>query len=98
MSTAYDEKGKIFTDVISKRTVYATVQTTTHLLRGHIHVQRDQRVKDELDLGERFLALTDVNVLASDGGVLFHAPFLAVHRAHIVWVHPEQHQKEEDSL
>lgn len=97
MNTEYDEKGKIFTDIISKRAVYATVQTTTHLMRGYIHVQRDQRIKDELDLDERFLALTDVNVLASDGQILFQAPFLAVHRAHIVWVLPEQTKEGEDS-
>lgn len=97
MNTEYDEKGKIFTDIISKRAVYATVQTTTHLMRGHIHVQRDQRIKDELDLDERFLALTDVNVLASDGQILFQAPFLAVQRAHIVWVLPEQTKEGEDS-
>lgn len=98
MTIEYDEKGKIFTDIVSKRAVYATVQTTTHLMRGHLHVRRDQRIKDELDLDEKFLALTDVNVLAPDGQILFEAPFLAVHRAHIVWVHPEQNKNEEGSL
>ncbi len=96
MTIEYDEKGKIFTDIVSKRTVYATVQTTTHLMRGHIHVRRDQRIKDELDLDEKFLALTDVNVLAPDGQILFQAPFLAVNRAHVIWVLPEQNKSEED--
>ena len=97
MTIEYDEKGKRFTDIVTKRPVYATVQTTTHLMRGHIHVRRDQRIKDELDLDEKFLAVTDVQVLSADGQVLFQAPFLAIHRDHIVWVVPEQPKSEEGS-
>ena len=90
MTFEYDEKGKIFTDIVSKVSIPATVQTTTHLMRGHLHVRRDQRIKDELDLQENFLALTDVSVMGPDGQTLFQAPFLAVRRSHIVWVLPEQ--------
>jgi len=90
MSIEYDEKGKIFTDIVSKVAVHATVQTTTHMMRGRIHVRKDQRIKDELDGNEAFLALTDVSVLSSDGQTLFQAPFLALQRAHIIWVCPEQ--------
>ncbi len=92
-----DEKGKRYTDVITKRAVYATVQTTTHLMRGNIHVRRDQRIKDELDSDEKFLAVTDIDVLAADGQVLFHAAFLALNRAQIVWVLPEQNKNEGNS-
>ena len=95
MSFEYDDKGKIFTDHVSKIAVYATIQTTTHLMRGRIHVRRDQRIIDELDLEENFLAITDVNVLGTDGQVLFQSPFLAVRRMHIVWVIPEQKSGEE---
>ena len=90
MTTEYDEHGKIFTDVVSKIAIYVTVQTTTHMMRARLHVRRDQRVKDELDRDENFLALTDVHVLGPDGQTLFHAPFLAVRREHIVWVMPEK--------
>lgn len=95
MTIEYDDKGKIFTDIVSKIAVVATIQTTTHLMRGRMHVRRDQRIKDELDLDESFLALTDVNVLAADGQILFQAPFMAVKRTHIVWVIPEQNKGEE---
>ena len=57
--------------------VPATIQTTTHLIRGNLHVRRDQRIKDELDINENFLAMTDVSVLGPDGQTLFQAPFLA---------------------
>ncbi len=95
MNYEYEEKGKIFTDVVSKTAMYATIQTTTHLLQGHIHVRRDQRMIDELDLDENFLAVTDVSVLGADGQTLFQAPFLAVRRTHIIWVIPEQKTDEE---
>jgi hypothetical protein len=95
MSYEYDEKGQIFTDHVSKIAVYATIQTTTHLIRGRIHVRRDQRIIDELDQDENFLAITDVNVIGKDGQLLFQSPFLAVRRTHIVWVSPEQKSGEE---
>jgi len=96
MTIEYDEKGKIFTDIVSKIAVYATIQTTTHMMRGRIHVRRDQRIIDELDLNENFIAITDVNVLGADGQTLFQAPFMAVRRKHIVWVLPEQKSGEEN--
>ena len=95
MTFDYEEKGKIFTEHISKVAINATIQTTTHLLRGRIHVRRDQRILDELDVNENFLAVTDVSVLGADGQVLFQSPFLAVRRTHIVWVVPEQKSSEE---
>ena len=97
MFIEYDDKGKKFTNVVSKIMVEATIQTTTHLMRGHIHTRRDQRVKDELDREESFLAITDVSVLDEDGNVLYEAPFLAVRRDQIVWVIPEDgNYKEKD--
>lgn len=93
MTIEYDEKGKVFTDIVSKVSVFVTVQTTTHMMRGHMYVQRNQRVKDELDRDEKFLPLTDVLVQGPDGRTLFHAPFLAVKRDHIVWVMPEAEEQ-----
>lgn len=97
MTTEFDEKGKIFTDIVSKVSIYVTVQTTMQMIRGRMHVRRDQRVKDELDRNEKFLALTDVQVLGPDGQALFQSPFLAVKREHIVWVMPEKQDEEKDS-
>ena len=71
MTFEYDEKGKIFTDIVTKVGIAARLQTTTHMLRGKIHVRRDQRIKDELDVNESFLAMTDVTVLGPDGQTLF---------------------------
>ena len=97
MTIEYDEKGKKFTDIVTKKPVYATVQTTKQMLRGNIHVHQDQRIKDELDIDDKFIAITDVSILGADGQVLFQTPFLAVNRAQIVWVLPEQKQNEEEA-
>ena len=95
MSNEYEERGKFFTEVVSKVAVNATIQTTTHTIRGRIHVRHDQRIIDELDLNENFIAITDVSVLSANGQVLFQTPFLAVRRSHIVWIFPEKKSSEE---
>lgn len=90
MTIDYDEKGKIFTEMISKVSIPAIVQTTQHLIRGNVHVRRDERLKDELDRNEPFLAVTNANVLGADGEVLYQTRFLAIQRAQIVWIMPVQ--------
>jgi hypothetical protein len=90
MTLEFDEKGKIFTEVVSKVAIPAIVQTTQHLIRGNVHVRRDERLKDELDRDELFLAVTDASVIGNDGQTLHQTRFLAVRRAQIVWVMPVQ--------
>lgn len=97
MTIQYDEKGKVFTDIVSKVARYVTMQTTTHLMRGRMHVRRDERIKDELDRDEPFIAITDVSVLGPDGQALFQAAFMAVRRTHIIWVIPENEKSEESA-
>jgi len=94
MTIEYDEKGKVFTDIVSKVAIPAIVQTTQHLLRGNIHVHRDERLKDELDRDELFLAMTDVSVIGAEGQVIHESRFLAVRRAQIVWVMPARETQE----
>jgi hypothetical protein len=94
MTIEYDDKGKFFTDVVSKVAIPAIVQTTQHLIRGNVHVHRDERLKDELDRDEPFLAMTDVSVIEADGQVIHVSRFLAVRRAQIVWVMPAREAQE----
>ena len=62
-----DEKGKIFTEVVTKMPIPIMMQTTTHRVLGNIHVRPDQRLKDELDRAESFLAVTEASILDADG-------------------------------
>lgn len=90
MTIEYDEKGKFFTDVITKFPTSAIIQTTTHLVRGLVHVRQGERIKGELERDERFLAVTRATIHDAEDKVLFSAPFLAIERAHIVWVLPQE--------
>lgn len=95
MNIEFDEKGKFFTNVVTKISVPATIQTTSQLLRGEVHVRKGERLKDELDRDEPFLAMTNVSILGANGQVQFDVPFLAVQRSQIVWVSPNQEEKSE---
>ena len=90
MSIEFDDKGKIFTDIVSKIAIPAVVQTTQNLIRGKVHVRHDERLKDELDRDELFLAMTDAKIMGADNQVLHEARFLAVRRTQIVWVMPSR--------
>ncbi len=94
MSVEFDDKGKIYTDVVSKIAIPALVQTTEQLISGKVHVRMNERVKDELDRDEPFLAMTDASVTGPDGNALYQAPFLAVRRSQIVWVMPTESEGE----
>lgn len=89
MTIEYDEKGKFFTDIISKIPVRAVMQTTAQLIHGKVHVRRGGRLKDELDIDEPFLGVTDAIIMDEGGKVEFQTPFLAVRRSHIVWLFPD---------
>lgn len=84
----YDEKGKIFTDVVRKTPLPALIQTSLHLIRGNIHVRPGERVKDELDRNELFLAVTEATITDVQGNILHQTPFIAVRREQIIWVIP----------
>jgi hypothetical protein len=68
------------------------------VIKGFVHVRHGERIKDELDRDELFLAVTNATVLDADSRVMLEAPFLAVRRAQIVWIVPdEQVGRKDDS-
>ena len=94
MSIEFNDKGKYFTDIVSKVAIPAVIQTVAHRIEGLIHVRVNERIKSELDLDELFLAVTDAKVFAADGSVLFQAPFMTIARSQIVWVIPSEDNKD----
>jgi len=89
MTIEFDDNGKFFTDIISKTPVPVTIQMVGHRIHGNIHVSQDRRIKDELNLPEKFIAVTDAVIYLPDGQVLYQANFLAVQRDEIIWVMPD---------
>ena len=90
----YDDKGKFFTEVITKDRILTHIQTKTHDIRGYVHVRKGDRLSDELNIDCRFLAVTEAKIYNPDGEVLYTSDFLAVNREHIVWLMPINEQQE----
>ena len=89
MSIRYDDKGKFFTDIITKDTVPSIIQTLVTRIQGNVHVRINERVKDELNRGEQFLAITDANIFNLEGQKIFDAEFMLLNRDHVIWVIPD---------
>lgn len=88
MTIEFDEKGKIFTNVIQKDPVAAVIQTTENQIKGLIHVRPGERLKDEIDLCEKFLAVTAAVICDSKGNTS-QVEFLLINIQHIIWLYPE---------
>jgi hypothetical protein len=96
MTIEYDDKGKYYTDIVKKLPVPVVIQTTTHLVRGQVHVREGERLKNELERTETFLAVTNATVYGSDDKVLFTVPFMAVQRVQVVWIMPMDEESQKD--
>lgn len=90
----YDDKGKVFTPIITKQPVHVLIQTALHRIEGYIHVRPEHRLKDELDNSDSFLAVTDARIIDASGQVIVEAPFIIVHSNQIVWLVPQEDKPE----
>ena len=90
MTIHYDEKGKFFTNVVSKEKIPVIIQTTTNKVEGNIHVRLDDRIKDELDSDEPFIAVTEAVIFNLDGSEQFRTELSLVNRDQIIWVIPKE--------
>ncbi len=96
MTIEYDEKGKFYTDIIKKLPVSVAIQTVTHLVRGLVHVREGERLKNELERVEMFLAVTNAVIYDAGDKVLFSAPFMAIQRSQIIWIMPVDRESQKD--
>jgi len=94
MVTQYDEKGKIFTTVITKKPVEVIIQTTIHKIIGFVHYRPDNRLIDELNAIDTFLAVTNGKIFDLNGDLLYQADFLTINIRHILWVVPAMETKQ----
>jgi hypothetical protein len=90
MVTQYDDKGKIFTQVISKKPIPVIIRTSQNTIRGTIHVRPNERVIDELNTANSFIAVTDAIILDEQGTQLYQCIFVSLNKAHIVWIVPDE--------
>ncbi len=86
----FDEKGKLFTNIVQKTPIPATIQTLTHRIHGEVYMKPDERLKDELNRSEQFLAVTNASILNEQGEVAFSCKFLTLNKNQIVWLIPDK--------
>jgi Family of unknown function (DUF6812) len=88
MVVEYDEKGKYFTDVITKDLIFTHIQMPVHHIRGYVHVRKGDRLSDEINSDNTFLAVTNAQIYDPGGEILYACEFLVINRVHIVWLMP----------
>jgi len=100
MTLHYDDKGKFYTEYISKNAVLAVIQTLTHRITGKIFIRVGERLSDELNQSDQFLAVTEATIFDDQDEVSYKGDFITVNRDHIIWIMPEelpaQAQKEQE--
>jgi hypothetical protein len=98
-----NEKGKYFTERVSKRQVQVVVNTLHGQVLGQMFVLPAQRIKDLLNnVNEQFIAITEAVFIAGDGQRQ-EVGFVAINKQHIVSVIPINEevvnpQEEEDGF
>ena len=97
MSIRFDDKGKFFTEIVSKEGIPVVIQTLTHRINGYLHVRPGTRLKDEINQTELFLAVTEADLYDHAGKLLYSSNFLALNREAIIWILPEDQLSSADS-
>jgi hypothetical protein len=90
MSIRFDEKGKFFTDIVSKDSIPVIIQTIKHRIQGKIHIHPGKRLKDEINSMEKFFAVTEATIFAENGEKLYECEFFTLNREYILWLLPEE--------
>jgi hypothetical protein len=88
MVIRYDEKGKFFTDLVSKDQVEVIIQTSLCRIIGQIYVRAGLRLKDEINNADKFIAITAARIFDHQGVEILATQFLSVNRDQIIWVLP----------
>jgi hypothetical protein len=86
-----DEKGKFFTAHVTKLRLPITVCVGNWIVEGTVHLKSDNRLKDELNDGETFIAITQARVWETDSDKPLYEPeVLIVHKNQIIWIFPRE--------
>ena len=89
MEFRVDAKGKYYTPHVSKQSVDVTARVRDSIIRGTVHLAPDNRLKDELNGGEIFIAVTDAQVWDVGGTQpLYSTQVLIVNKNEIAWIFP----------
>ena len=99
MGVQFTEKGKFFTDIVFKDSVTATIQTARCRIHGNIYFNRGNRLIDDLNKSEQFIAVTDAVIFNDNGEILYKSDFVTINRDHVIWLLPhEEDESQEENL
>jgi hypothetical protein len=91
MEYRVNEKGKVFTTRVTKRRLLVTACVREWIIQGAIHLTGDNRLKDELNESETFIAVTDAQVNhAQSEQPVFKTAVVIVQKAEIAWIFPHE--------
>lgn len=89
MDFRVDQKGKYYTTRVSKETVAVTARLQDTIVQGTMYLTPDNRLKDEMNSAETFIAVTQAQVFALTGErPLYTTELLIVNKSQIVWIFP----------
>lgn len=66
------------------------ILTSDYRIRGEISLAPEERVTDYVTSARNFIAVTNAEVRADDGRIVFNADFLNVHRDHVQVIAPAE--------
>ena len=91
MDYRVDPKGKVFTTHITKRNLAVVIGLGAHIIHGTVYLMADNRLKDELNNGEQFIAVTDAQVFQPGvASPLYASPVLIINKEQIAWILPQE--------
>ena len=99
MDFRVDAKGKHFTTYVNKQSVDVTVRVRDSTVQGTVHLAPDNRLKDELNNGETFLAVTNAQVWEDSGAQpLYSMQVLMINKDQIAWIFPREKTETEPEV
>jgi hypothetical protein len=91
MDERVDAKGKFYTPRVTKSSVPIIARVADTIIKGKMNLMPDNRLKDELDSDEAFVAITEAEVLdAHTERVLFRVEVVIVNKQSIAWIFPRE--------
>lgn len=91
MDYRIDPKGKVFTTHVTKRTLAVIISLGNSIIHGNVYLMADNRLKDELNDGERFIAVTDARIYPPGSeSPLYESAALIINKEQISWIFPKE--------
>ena len=91
MDYRIDPKGKVFTSHVTKRCIAVIIHVENSIIHGNVYLMADNRLKDELNSCEQFIAVTDAQVYQPGSeSPLYESSAIIINKEKIDWIFPKE--------